>query len=149
MKKSYFVVIAAILLTVLAASIGGRKLLKKSTNLNTSENSSSDNQISQNNNSNANTNPSTYPATNEKTISLEILQPGNQSFSTSQTITVKGKTVPNAEVSVNDKDLKADSNGIFSVAIQLDQGENTIDIVANDENGNHAEKEITVSYEIK
>ncbi len=80
-------------------------------------------------------------------LSLTINQPADKSSVTASTVTVSGKTQPKADVSVNDTDLKADIQGNFSTRITLDEGENTIVIVATDENGNYAEKEITVTYQ--
>ncbi len=80
-------------------------------------------------------------------LSLTVSQPADKSSVTSSTVAVSGKTQPKADVSVNDTDLKADIQGNFSTRITLDEGENTIVIVATDENGNYAEKEITVTYQ--
>lgn len=78
---------------------------------------------------------------------LEILEPSNQSTLVNSILLVKGKTVIDAEIFINDTELKADKNGLFSGTINLDEGENTISIIANDQNGNSVEKEITVFYE--
>lgn len=79
-------------------------------------------------------------------LSLTITSPSNgQTFTTNQ-VTVKGKTSPNAEVFVNDEELTADASGNFSQALTLEEGENYILVVANDADGNFAEKEISVTY---
>lgn len=62
-------------------------------------------------------------------------------------VTIKGATVPKAEVFINDLGLVADAKGNFSGTITLDEGDNPISIIAVDENGNYSEKEITVTYE--
>jgi hypothetical protein len=80
------------------------------------------------------------------TISLTVTQPTNGLVTASSTILVKGITLPYADVAVNDSDLKADNSGAFSVSIKLDEGDNVIAIIANDDQGNVAEKEITVTY---
>lgn len=82
-----------------------------------------------------------------KEISLDVTQPANNSTVASARITLKGKTVPKAEVFVNEYDLKADVSGNFSYTLTLDEGENIIIVMANDENGNVAEKELIVTYE--
>lgn len=79
-------------------------------------------------------------------ISLTIGAPADGSSVSMPTVTVTGKTAPGADVSVNDTDLVADAGGNFSTKLVLDEGENTITVVANDQNGNSAEKEITVTY---
>lgn len=99
--------------------------------------------------------PTTTPASAEKpavqpvesAIMLSVTSPANGSTVKTPTITVKGKTVPKAEVWVNDQDVRADASGNFSATVTLDEGENTITVTANDDDGNASEKEITVNYE--
>lgn len=94
--------------------------------------------------------PSTGPkaiSPNTGEIQLDILSPTDNSKVSNTSVTVTGKTAPQAEVSVNESDIKADSSGNFSTVISLDEGENSITVVANDANGKNAEKEITVTYE--
>lgn len=80
-------------------------------------------------------------------ISLQITQPTNGQVLSAATVNVTGKTVANAEVSVNDKDLKADATGNFSLAVNLDEGDNPIMVTAFDADGNTSEQEITVTYQ--
>ncbi len=80
-------------------------------------------------------------------ITLAVNTPSDNTTVTSGSIEVRGKTVPDAEVFVNDAEAKADGNGNFAVTISLDEGENYILVVANDAQGNYSEKEITVIYE--
>jgi len=61
-------------------------------------------------------------------------------------VTVKGKTEADIMVSVNGKKLRAGDDGSFSVAVSLEEGENTITIVATDKAGNKTTKTITVTY---
>ncbi len=79
-------------------------------------------------------------------ISLTVNSPKNKETVSSATISVSGKTVPNADVSVNDKDLKADASGNFSTILTLDEGDNDIYIMASDESGNYSEWNGTVTY---
>ena len=83
----------------------------------------------------------------ETGLKLQITSPSDKSVVTSPYITLRGKTVAQAEVFVNDKELVADQDGNFSVSLTLDEGDNPIIVVANDQNGNVGETEITVSYE--
>lgn len=124
-----------------------------------SQNSKSTSQSIEQNTTNNNTTPSgitninissaasvqNVESTNQ--IGLSVSQPNNGIVVTTSHITVTGKTVPNAEVAVNDIDMRADSQGNFSTAITLDEGENTIIVMANDAQGNSAEKDITVTYD--
>jgi len=77
-------------------------------------------------------------------LTLEITEPKANTTYNSPSIKVSGKTNANAEVYVNDIQTKADGVGNFSVNYNLDEGENLLTIVANDQAGNYAEKEITV-----
>ncbi len=91
----------------------------------------------------------TYPSPSGGTASsltLSVASPTDGTEVTSPTVTVKGKTVPNAEVFVNDTNGTADGDGNFSIATTLDEGENTVIVVANDSDGNVAEQELTVTY---
>lgn len=80
-------------------------------------------------------------------ISLLITQPTNGQVLSAATVNVAGKTVANAEVSVNDKDVKADPTGNFSTAVNLDEGDNPIMVTAFDVDGNTSEQELTVTYQ--
>ena len=80
-------------------------------------------------------------------ITLTISSPVNGTTVTAASVVVKGKTVPRGEVFANDSTVTANGNGDFSVQVPLDEGENTIIVVANDADGNSAETELTVTYE--
>lgn len=88
--------------------------------------------------------PSQTPAQNQ--ISLTVISPTNGQQVSTATLVVKGKTVPNADVAVNDKDIKADASGNFSTTISLDEGDNEILVTASDANGNSSEWSGTVTY---
>jgi hypothetical protein len=80
-------------------------------------------------------------------LSLMIASPQHLSTVSTPSVVIKGTTSPKAEVFVNDKDLIADSKGNFSVTVNLDEGENTISVSANDADGNFAAEDIVVTYE--
>lgn len=80
----------------------------------------------------------------EAGIKLEVIEPKESAVFSNPNIKITGKTVSYAEVFVNDKQTKADEKGNFSLDYTLDEGENLLTIVANDNNGNYAEKEIVV-----
>lgn len=79
-------------------------------------------------------------------FSLSVSSPADGSEVTSPTVIVAGQTAPNAEVFVNDASGTADANGNFAISTPLDEGENTVVVVANDDNGNSTEQELTVVY---
>jgi len=75
---------------------------------------------------------------------LEIIEPKENFTYNNPSIKVSGKTSAYAEVYVNDIQTKADEKGYFSLNYNLDEGENLLTITANNQDGNYAEKEITV-----
>lgn len=85
-------------------------------------------------------------ATAEKFF-LDVASPKDGDTLSANSVLVEGKTAPLAEVFVNDAEALADSTGNFSVKMGLEEGENSITIMANDEVGNYAEKEIIVNVE--
>ena len=81
------------------------------------------------------------------TLTLHIGNPAAGQVLKESTLKVSGVTSPKAEVAINDIELVADGQGRFSGSIELDEGENTIVIVANDTDGNYEEEELVVIYE--
>lgn len=88
--------------------------------------------------------PTQAPPLNQ--IGLSVTSPVNNAVVTNPKVTVSGHTVPGADVGINDMDIKADTNGNFSTTITLDEGENTIDVIASDADGNASEQMLTVTY---
>jgi hypothetical protein len=84
----------------------------------------------------------------ESSIPLQIISPADKAVVKSSKVTIRGKTVASAEVSINEKDTKADASGNFAVDLTLDEGENLIIIVVNDSEGKASEAELTLTYEI-
>lgn len=89
----------------------------------------------------------TKPVTLVNQIFLEVTSPLDKSVVATASVVLKGKTVPKAEVSVNDQTLTVDNQGNFSTTINLEEGDNYILVSANDENGQYSEKEILVTYQ--
>ena len=81
----------------------------------------------------------------KNTLSLIISTPQNNSQVTSPNIIVSGMTGASADVSINDKDLKADASGKFSSSITLEEGDNYILVVASSES-DAAEWQGTLTY---
>lgn len=79
-------------------------------------------------------------------ITLIVDSPADGAIVTTPQLTVTGKTAANGDVFVNDTETKADESGNFSAVITLDEGENTVTVVVNDQNGNSSEKDLTVTY---
>jgi hypothetical protein len=89
--------------------------------------------------------PDTTSGVLQSAISLKITEPTDAAEISSNTVAVKGETVPGATVTVNDAVSTADDNGNFSVTISLEQGPNAIDIIATDDNGQQGEILILVN----
>lgn len=80
------------------------------------------------------------------TLSIDNPSDG-QSFSKDESpINIVGKTDPGVKVTINDLWAIVNSNGNFSYKLPLQNGENTIKIVATDEAGNKTELERKVNY---
>jgi len=150
MKKTIFLVIILILLIGLSSyffilikkqSLNDFGLKNISQVFQNKNNLHNNNQVNQ-----ANFNQSATPTTKtvSQGITLEISEPKANAFYNTSSIKVSGKTSAYAEVYVNDIQTKADGMGNFSVNYNLDEGENLLTIVANDQAGNYAEKEMTV-----
>jgi len=80
-------------------------------------------------------------------IKLTLTSPADKATVTASALTISGETVPNADVIINELELKANTAGKFSGKLTLVEGENPIVITAVDANGNYVEKEISVTYE--
>jgi len=80
-------------------------------------------------------------------IKLTVTSPADKATVTASALTISGETVPNADVIINELELKANTAGKFSGKLTLVEGENPIVITAVDANGNYVEKEISVTYE--
>lgn len=81
---------------------------------------------------------------------LILTSPEDNSISAEETIEVSGSTVPGAIVVIlyqeGEKILEADEEGEFSTEITLAGGANEIRVSAYDQEGNEAEKLLTVVY---
>jgi hypothetical protein len=82
----------------------------------------------------------------EQSIMLDVISPADQTQVINPSINVRGKTVPGAEVFVNEKEVIAGTDGVFQVLYTLEEGENPILVVASDADGNVAEEELTIVY---
>lgn len=79
-------------------------------------------------------------------VTLNITSPLDGSTVSTPVLKIVGQTAANADVSVNDSEIKADASGNFTFSLQLDEGDNDIVVVANDASGNSAEREFVVTY---
>jgi hypothetical protein len=94
----------------------------------------------------------TKPAVQNKTtpvrnLTLQITTPQDESVVTTATITVTGKTSSGAVVSINGKLADVDAVGGFKFRLLLDEGPNTIEVVASDRDGHELSQILLVIYE--
>jgi hypothetical protein len=77
---------------------------------------------------------------------LKILEPDDESIVDANIITIWGRTLADAVVTVNEELVDVDSNGEFSLEVTLDEGPNVFDIVALDEDDNEVMVQLIVSF---
>ncbi|MBI3379855.1 hypothetical protein HY029_03820 [Candidatus Gottesmanbacteria bacterium] len=148
MKSRYIMIAGALVILAVIAGFLVSSQMKQSKSNSSQESSTQKNPK----NETAYVKPTSMPTSGVSSLSqiqLSVISPTDNSVVTSPILTVKGNTKPNAELSINDKDTTADANGNFSTTLTLDEGENLIIITANDANGNVAEKEFTITYNVE
>lgn len=144
MKNNMMLPIVGILILVCVAALG--ILLMKEKNIKDTQQGVQQQTAQPTNMPSSEKNTEAVNQTVEHAIALTVTDPADGSQVEAASLTVQGKTVPNADVFVNDTEVKANASGVFSAKITLAEGENPIMVVANDADGNAAEKEITVTY---
>ena len=78
-------------------------------------------------------------------IPLKVIEPTDEAEINTDTIAVKGQTLPGAAVSVNEAVSITDSEGNFTITISLEPGPNAIDVIATDDSGKQGEVLILVN----
>jgi len=89
--------------------------------------------------------PMPSPETPPTGFYLTVTQPADGSIVDVGKIEVRGHTSPGAVVSVNDEIAMADTQGIFTVTINLEEGPNIIEVIASNEEGEEAGINLTVT----
>lgn len=91
-----------------------------------------------------------YQITFDKTVpDLEISSPSDGSTfygSTQRQVTITGETDPDASVTVNDRILSVDEEGVFQYTTTLNEGSNSFNVKSTDKAGNYTEKNITLNF---
>lgn len=80
---------------------------------------------------------------------LTISSPRSNEAVDDTNILIKGMTVPQTLIMVNEFELTADTQGNFSKSLSLDEGENYINIVAYNSEGQVVEKELIVTRAVQ
>ena len=94
--------------------------------------------------------PTATPIPSPAALSLTVTEPQDESVVDTLNITVSGKTTPGAVVSVSVNDnvdmANVGSDGAFSLAVTLEEGPNSIEIIASDQTGNEMSSMLSVVY---
>jgi hypothetical protein len=82
-----------------------------------------------------------------KKPTLEISEPTSPTRVYNQEVKIAGKTDSEVFIRINSLPLVVNPDGSFQTSVQLRAGENTIEVVAEDDAGNIETKELKVTYE--
>jgi hypothetical protein len=88
-------------------------------------------------------NPTQTPAL----MTLQIKSPQDESIVTVNKIAIIGTTKPNSVVSVNGALAKLDRTGRFEFTVTLEEGANSIEVIASDVDGNSVFEILNLIYE--
>lgn len=88
---------------------------------------------------NTNNNGTTSPA-------LQVTEPQDEITVNTPTVQVEGMTTADAVVSINGSLVAVDASGKFSTTVILEEGPNSIEVVASDSQGNENSQVLTVIY---
>lgn len=80
-------------------------------------------------------------------IVIESPTDGSEYFGSKQTqVTIKGHSEAGSSVTVNDRFVSVNDDGVFNYTASLSEGENTFNIKAVDKAGNEKEKSLTLRF---
>jgi len=77
---------------------------------------------------------------------LDVLAPEDETVVDAPEIEVAGNTLPEAMVSVNGKPASVDATGAFVVLVTLDQGPNSLKVIAGAADGTQVSRVVSVVY---
>lgn len=80
------------------------------------------------------------------TVALTVSQPQNETTVCSADLEVKGTTETDAVLSVNGETVEVNEDGSFSTTVTLEEGPNSIEVLASDFEGNEGSAILTVIY---
>lgn len=90
------------------------------------------------------------PSTTEEASSLKIDKPQNEDVISSRTVTISGKTEPNAVIvaqsAADEQVAKASANGSFQFTLDIEEGLNTINVTAILADGTEVSEIRTITY---
>lgn len=93
---------------------------------------------------------SASPTITENKSSIKIISPQDGTIISSSKTSIKGDAKPNSLIVISTPSQtfsdKANSNGVFSISVELDSGVNLIKISSIDSDDNQDETELTLTY---
>lgn len=84
---------------------------------------------------------------NTTPLTLEVTEPEDESVVHVSEIVVSGITRSDAVVSINDVVVEVDEDGKFSATVTLEEGPNSIEVIASDYEGNEESQVLTLIYQ--
>ncbi len=82
----------------------------------------------------------------EVPLTLTVDSPAAESIVKNKTILIRGKTSPDAVLTVGNSNVDVDENGNFSTSVTLVEGVNVIEVLASDLAGNTRGQVLTAIY---
>lgn len=93
---------------------------------------------------------STTPTVTQTKSAINITSPENNSVLSNSKVIIKGESKPNSIILISTPSRtfndKANSNGVFSISIELDSGINLIKINSIDSEDNQEQTELNLTY---
>lgn len=77
---------------------------------------------------------------------LEVSEPGENARTNKEDIRITGSTDREVTIRINNQPIVVDAEGKFTTLFRLKEGENKIDVTAEDIVGNQEKKSLTVTY---
>jgi len=77
---------------------------------------------------------------------LDVIEPLDETVVNTARVTVKGISAPDAVVTVNGALAELDDRGNFSLMVTLEEGPNTIEVIATDYEGNETSRVLAIIY---
>ena len=77
---------------------------------------------------------------------LTVTQPADNSIISADEVEVRGRTTPDAVVSVNGELVDVDGEGNFTMMVALEEGPNIIEVIASDLEGNEESHILVIIY---
>ena len=79
-------------------------------------------------------------------FSLTVTQPADESIINVDKVEVIGTTIPGAVVSINGELVDVNEEGNFTMMVVLEEGPNTIEVIASDLEGNEESHILVIVY---